>query len=162
LWKILKSHCELSGIGMTSLPHFSWQSAEKYDIEKLDRVMRGLSDEFAPFTVHTSGLGLFTGSYPVLYLSLVKSEQLLILHKKIWFQIGPFAEKISQYYSPDFWVPHITIAYHDLDISKIICAVKTFLFTQLDFAIQINNMSVLFQDGDEMGYIFNRDGNIPE
>jgi len=151
LWHLLENSCGLSGISMTPLPHFSWMASGEYDACAAQNAIEDLAGEIVPFTTRTAGLGLFTGANPVLYLAIVKSECLFKVHKKVWDTLTPFSKNISNYYSAELWIPHITIAYKDLNTTKISCAVKDLLLVPLDVEIMVDNITLLYHIDDEVG-----------
>jgi 2'-5' RNA ligase len=150
-WQLLEKDCGLAGINTTPLPHFSWQGAEDYPVSDVERILRETTGEMAPFLIRTAGLGLFTGPVPVLYLALVKTENLMVLHRKLWENVGPLASGLNRHYSPDLWMPHITIAYQDLNGDNLACAVKNLIFTPIDLVIQVDQLALLYQNDEDTG-----------
>ncbi len=147
IWDWLEANCGLSEIKLTPLPHFSWQTAETYDIEPLEAALQGLTSRITPFTVRTAGIGVFTGEIPVFYLSLVKTSQLLSLHQMIWEHVSPFGRTINDLYAPEYWIPHISLAYRDITPAKLACALEGLIYSPLDIEILVDNLSVIYQVG---------------
>jgi 2'-5' RNA ligase len=153
LWQELEAACGLSGIKMTPLAHFSWQVAEKYNLEQTGEILERVARRTKPFPASASGLGIFTGQVPVVYIPVVKDECLLHYHASLWEETQSVVEGASSYYSPDLWIPHITLAYGDVDLEKLNCAIKTLAFTTLNLEIQVNNLSLVYQDDGEEGWL---------
>jgi len=151
LWRLLENSCGLSGISMTPLPHFSWQAAVDYDASSAQAALKELAEKIGPFNTRTAGLGMFTGQAPVLYLTVVKNERLFKIHKMIWDTLEPFSSNISNFYSTELWIPHITIAYKDLNPTNFSCVVKDLLLVPLDVEILIDNVTLLYHIEDEVG-----------
>ena len=150
-WQLLETDCGLAGIKTAPSPHFSWQGAENYQVGDVERILKETAGQLAPFMLQTAGLGLFTGPVPVLYLALVKTEGLLKVHRFLWELIGPLATGLNRHYSPDLWMPHITIAYQDLNAENLTCAVRNMLFRPVELDIQVDLLALLFQDNDDTG-----------
>jgi 2'-5' RNA ligase len=150
-WQLLEKDCGLAGINTTPLPHFSWQGAEDYPVSDVERILKETTQRMAPFVVRTAGLGLFTGPVPVLYLALVKTELLLKYHRSLWENVGSLATGLNHHYSPDLWMPHITIAYLDLNADNLACAVKNLIFTPVDLEIHVDQLALLYQYGEDTG-----------
>lgn len=151
LWGLLKSNCDMSGIDLTPLPHFSWMVTEEFLLPKGAEKLQKLAASSNSFRVRTAGLGIFTGPQPVLYLLLVKDQNVLSLHQRIWESILPYCGNVRKYYAPDQWVPHITIAYRDLTSDNLACAVRDLIFQPFDYEIAVESMSVIYQDGAQSG-----------
>lgn len=145
LWNRLEEGCGLAGIKATPYPHFSWLSYEDMDWKAVRTKLGDVSTTEKPFQVQTAGLGLFTGARPILYIALVKTPQLLSIQRKIWRNVKPALVHPNPYYSPQRWMPHITLAYGDLNSENLPCALRNLLNEPLDFGMEINNISVIFQ-----------------
>jgi hypothetical protein len=87
-------------------------------------------------------LGIFTGEHPVLYLPMVKSVEMIALHREIWDQVQPYSKESQLYYSPPLWVPHISLAVKDLTEANLGCAVKEISFDSIELFIQVNNLVI--------------------
>ena len=150
-WQLLEKDCGLSGINTTPLPHFSWQGADDYQVGEVEQVLKDTARGLNPFVVRTAGLGLFTGPVPVLYLALVKTARLMEVHRTIWEAAGPLATGLNGHYSPDLWMPHITIAYLDLNADNLACAVKNLIFRPVELEIQVDQLALLYQIDEDTG-----------
>ncbi len=150
-WQLLEKDCGLAGINTTPLPHFSWQGAEDYPVSEVDQILTEATQQMDPFVTHTAGLGLFTGPVPVLYLALVKTKKLMDMHRSLWEKVGPLAIGLNRHYSPDFWMPHITIAYQDLNADNLACAVKNLIFTPVQLEIHVDQFALLYQNEQDTG-----------
>ena len=119
LWQELETKCGLVGVKATPFPHFSWQVTGSYDLPRLETVLPSIARQAHPFTIHTAGLGLFTGENPIVYISNFKNEPIMRFHPLIWEQIKGIAIHPSPYYSPRYWVSHITLPYNDVTSTKL-------------------------------------------
>jgi len=84
IWKEFRDAYGLKGIDVTPFPHFSWQIAENYALKKLGIIMQDICSRTAPIKVCTSGLGIFTGPKPVIFIPVIKNDVLMKVHKDIW------------------------------------------------------------------------------
>jgi 2'-5' RNA ligase len=156
VWQMLDLKCGLKWIKKTPYPHFSWQSAEKFPDDETIATLQQVADHTRPFRITTSGLGVFTGSQPVVYLVVTKDERLLRLHKAIWQAIRSEELGVNAYYSPKSWVPHITLAFEDVDLKAVECAMHELALQPLEWEIQVNNLALVGQKGDEVGELYRR------
>jgi len=150
IWHELEITCGLVGIKAAPQPHFSWQVAEKYDLSRVREVLEEISCYTQPFIVHTNGLGIFTGETPVLYIPIVKDTHLCQFHNKLWEQMLKLSQGMSPYYSPQEWVPHITLAVGDTTLDNLSCALQKIAFQSYSWDITINNLILAYQpEGQE-------------
>ena len=145
LWRELEAKCGLVGVRVTPFPHFSWQVTEGYDLPRLETTLQKIARRTQPFTVHTAGLGLFTGEKPIVYVSLIKDEPLIHFHAMLWKSTHLIAIHPAPYYAPDQWVPHITLAFNDLQRGNLDCALQILAFQSFDWEIQIDNLIFVAQ-----------------
>lgn len=154
LWDMLEKECGLSGIKLRPLPHFSWHIAEQYDIKVLEGYLAAFAKTQKSFWVRAAGLGIFTGLEPVLFLSLVKDITLMEIHQRIWENVSELSNRISIYYSPPYWIPHVTLANLDLSDTKLECAVRQLAFRDLDFQIRASEIALLYNIEDQAGIVY--------
>jgi 2'-5' RNA ligase len=150
LWHILEEKCSLRGIRLTPLPHLSWQISEDYQLEAVEGFLADFSKHHRPFKIRPTGLGLFTGNKITLYLAMVHSNHLANLHKGLWNGLKNFGPG-HLYYSPSYWVPHITLANKDVDQEKIACAIGELAGRSLNFDVTITSIAILYDRQGEMG-----------
>ncbi|MEQ8819909.1 MAG: 2'-5' RNA ligase family protein [Sumerlaeia bacterium] len=118
LWALLEEHLDLRGIARTPIPHFSWQVAEDYDRDRLKAVLERWQRKLPIFTARSSGLGFFAEPSPILFLPIVRDPRLTMIHRKLLPELDEAAISPSTHYEPENWVPHITLAAHDLTAEK--------------------------------------------
>lgn len=153
IWKELEEKFGITGIKICPKPHFSWQIAGDYDFEKLEKVLQELSEEANPFSVETSGLGIFTGDNPVLFLNIIKTSELINFHSVLWEKTVDKATDINEYYSPEKWTPHISLAFDDLNDDNLGLIIQELAFRDFNWDFQVDNLSVICE-------IFNKIGDM--
>ncbi len=151
IWQLLFDQCQLEGIFNFPTPHFSWFAADSLEVERVTPILRQIAAASDPIKVHTFGLGIFSGERPVLYLPVVKTQDLMDYHRNIWDQTQPYSENTRLYYSPVLWLPHITLAIKDLTLENLSCAVESVVGNPLFLTIRVENVMVVEQEGHEIG-----------
>jgi len=151
MWQLLEEKCGLLGIKAAPYPHFSWFASEDIQWTPARRKLDRIAARIKPFTVWTAGLGIFSGPSPVLYVALVKSAELLETHRMIWRRMERYLVAPQNFYAPEQWMPHITIAHGDLDPEKLACAVQDLAFEKVRFEVAINNISVIYHNTKGIG-----------
>jgi 2'-5' RNA ligase len=151
LWDELEIDCSLTGIQVTSLPHFSWQVAHDYDLVSLKPVLERITSAARPFKVRTTGIGLFTGPKPVVFISLVKDSLLLRFHELIWRLTKDSAIFPSPFYSPKAWMPHITLAYGETRWESLSCTLEKLIYHPFNWEIEVDHIAVISQFDADLG-----------
>lgn len=119
IWNRASDMVQNFGFTAPEFPHFSWQVAVNYQLEQLAEDLQRVALETEPFSIHIAGLGIFPGIQPVLYLSIVRSKKMNLLHEKIWRTCSIHGFELSAYYSPERWIPHLTLAYDPILSPKL-------------------------------------------
>jgi 2'-5' RNA ligase len=151
IWARFENECGLTGIKVTPLPHFSWQSADAYQVEPVGDALAKIAETMEPFSTLVTGLGIFTGPQPVIYLPIVKNPMLVDIHQILWDQLRPFAVVPNLHYDPERWLAHITLAYHETDPQRLGCAVVEAAMQPLSFEIYVDHFAILFQTDGRAG-----------
>jgi 2'-5' RNA ligase len=143
LWEELRRDFGVRGIHSKRFPHFSYHVADEYDLTKLRPDLEQLAGATRKFPAHASGIGIFTRKEPVIYLPVVRSKELQSIHSDIARLAEPLATGINEYYAPDIWIPHITIAEGDVDILVLPEIVRRLGERNLRWELPITNLAVI-------------------
>lgn len=157
IWDLLETKCGLMGIKLTPLPHFSWVVSEEFDLARVETEVRMLAQAFDTFYAETTGLGIFTGENPVLHTSLVKTRRLLEMQERIWRSASSCAVRLSPYYEPSSWMPHITLAYRDITRENLGCAVQEIAFRDLNMKVLVDHLALIYEVEGQIGIKFRYD-----
>ena len=145
LWKELEDQFGLVGIKVTPYPHFSWQVAQDYNLDKIESLMLKVAKKIKPFKVRTTGLGIFAGKNLILYITITINKGLIATHELIFNYFNKISHNLVQYYSPSIWVPHISLAYTDLTKDNIGEVVKYLSTRDYHWEIEINNIAFIYE-----------------
>jgi 2'-5' RNA ligase len=151
IWVQLENRCGLTGLHATPHPHFSWHIAEAYDLEPLKGIMKKVIIDEVPFNVHTSGIAVFKGETPVVYVPIARTKKLSELHEKICESVSPISTIESTYYLPDYWMPHISLGFVDLNLVNIDCLVEKIRVQNLKWSITIDNIALIYEQDTSEG-----------
>jgi len=92
-----------------ALPHFTVHLAAAYDLEATHSLVEEIANTRAPFAVTTTGLGVFTGELPILYIPVIRTRTLDELHLRLHRSLAPHCSGHVPYYAPESWMPHVSI-----------------------------------------------------
>ena len=147
LWADLEREFSVHGVYVTPYPHFSYQVAQDYDVDKIEPVLQRFTSNITTFKVRTSGLGIFTGASPVLYIPVARSLELTQLHEEIWQEVATASTGVQQYYHPDQWMPHITIGFGDISKNNLSEIIPFLSERNFNWEITVNNIALIYDTG---------------
>jgi len=149
LWSELEAKLGARDLYRTPFPHFSYQVAKDYDVEALEPALRRFASNIATFRVKTAGLGIFSGAQTVLYLPVVRDAELSRLHKSLWQELASVGAGVVDYYRPEMWMPHITLADGN-SLTKYLPDIIALLSgREFNWNITIDNFSLIYDTGIE-------------
>lgn len=129
-------------------PHVSYHIAPRYDPIRLEAGLQALARETRPLEIRTTGLGIFTGPTPVLYLAVTRSPALSALHARTWAACNAAAEESSPLYAPNVWVPHITLAHLDVTPANLPGLIADLGGRDFAWTITLSAFTALFKVAD--------------
>lgn len=147
LWAELERDFFVRGVYVTPYPHFSYQVAAHYSLEQLTPILQEFAAQSQPFHVQTSGLGIFNGPRPVLYIPVARNPQLTQFHQTLWPLVSSTGSGIQGYYHPDAWMPHITIGFGDLNANGLSKIVSYLNERNFSWDITIDNIALIYDSG---------------
>lgn len=143
LWRELKQRYGVGRAEAASVPHFSYHVASEYDVEQVSAVMLETAVTTPSFTVKTTGIGIFPGDLPVLYIPIARTPELQALHTTLWPKLQAVAQGSLDYYAPQNWFPHITLGHNDITPDQL-GPIVTWLNRQpLAWEVQVTNLTLL-------------------
>lgn len=148
LWHELERRFGVRGVFVTPYPHFSYHISADYDLAQLEKKVDEIAAETAVFPVRATGLGIFPGPQPVLYLPVVRNAALAALHRRLWQALRPVSRGASDYYAPAEWLPHVTLSAGDTTAAALRSIVPWLLTQDLTLEITVDNLSVIYDSGD--------------
>ncbi len=147
IWSDFEQKLGVPGGSRTPIPHFSFHVAEGYDLDVLDDRVAAFARQHHPFVIQTSGLGIFTGQLPVMYINVVRDVRLSAYHGELWEQVTPLATGAQSYYHPSQWQPHITIAQGDITDEQFPDAIRMLYPRSFQWTIQVERLALLQDSG---------------
>ena len=144
----LETKFGLMDVQATPEPHLTYQLVEPVDMEELKGSLARVAAETKPFVAHTTGLGMFPGERPVIYIPVLRSDYLNELHHRVLAVAGPLCSRTDKFSAPDLWLPHVSLALHDTT-PELLGPVLQFLNNQtFNLELDITNLAILRPEGD--------------
>ena len=137
------------GFYVTEYPHFSYQVAEDFDLAALKARLAEEAARLAPFTTRVSGVGIFPGPHPVIFLPVVRTLELSHLHHRLWEITKDTPHKPVSHYGPMCWIPHITLAQNDVTHDTLPEVMRWLNARTFNWEIRVDNLSLIYTEGEE-------------
>ena len=146
--KKLEKKFGLDDVQATPDPHLTYQLAGVQKLSALKEVLADVAATTPPFAAFTTGLGVFPGERPVIYIPVLRSDALNALHHRIIEATAPLCLRTDKFSTPDCWLPHISLALHDTT-PDLLGPVLNFLNEETyNLKLEVNNIAILRQQGD--------------
>ncbi len=149
IWSELKREFGLNGQPGPHYPHVSFHVAQRYDATRLEQALPRVLRDVTQFSMRTTGLGIFTGEQPVIFVPVVRGPFLSRLHGALWEAARPAAEGVVEVYAPATWVPHITLAYGDIKNGMLPDVVGYLHARNFDWEIDVDSLFVVTGEGSD-------------
>lgn len=152
IWWELEATFGVSTRYVKPFTHFSYHvAADDYDLDALGDTIDAVAARHEPFTVSTSGIGVFTGNEPIIYMGVVRSGELDRLHQDIWDSCTPRFGVGLPYYSPQAWVPHVTLAQGPRTRARLPEIMRALGERDHIWDLTVDNLAVIEDGGQERG-----------
>lgn len=145
IWRDLENQFGLENAVLPKIPHFSYHVATDYDIPAIKQAMEVIGNSMQAFSIQTSGIGIFTGMYPVVYLPIAMTTELARLHEQIWKGVNSHSQNSQIYYVPQQWMPHITLVQGKFDSQVLGRMIELLNRDSYQWTIHVDNLSLLYQ-----------------
>jgi 2'-5' RNA ligase len=153
IWQGVEDTFDVRLMPAGTVPHISLHVAEHYDEPLLRERAASLARSMTPFSAHTSGFAVFTGSEPVVYLPVARNPRLTLLHRAAWQEAGAAAAEPSAFYAVDRWLPHVTIAQPGMTTDMLTALAVWLNRRPLDLEIAVNEIAILENMGEGDGIL---------
>jgi len=144
LWEVLDHDFGVNYlIQHVPIPHFSYHVADQYDRARVEQLIENVARTQPFMKVRATGIALFTGQAPILYVPVVRTAELTRLHETLWGPVSAAARGTQDYYHPQRWMPHITLAQGDLDDVSLMRIFERWSTRSFEWEITINNLALI-------------------
>lgn len=145
--KGLETQFGLDDVQDTPDPHLTYLLLGTRRLADLKEVLREVASTTPPFSAYTTGLGVFPGENPVIYIPVLRSNDLNLLHQRVLDITSPLC-RASIYYKPDRWLPHISLALHDTTPDLLGPVLGHLNQETYNLRLNVNNLAILRKKGD--------------
>jgi len=137
--------------------HFSWLISEDMDEKKTIKLLDDVAKSTVEFDIQSGGLGIFTGNVPAITYILARNESVTRTHLQLWEKCVGLMGSINMKYSPERWIPHITILHYGLETREYCEFLEKSMDIDVSFTIEVNNLAIIFKDENSAGLLYKVD-----
>ncbi len=135
-------------------PHLSWLGVDDMDAHAIGEKLTQMAQTISPLYLQTTGFGIFTGENPVLYLPVIKTDELARLHSRLWDFFSSQASISNLVFRPEQWLPHITVFYLDKDDSVgLSCGLADLVKMDIDLNFSVDHFKIAYFKGEQYGQL---------
>jgi len=148
MWDELEERFGCKYVRTATVPHFTWQLGDRYNLEAVIPLLKQLASELEPFDIVVQGVEHFVSQSPIVFLQIIKNPSLVKAHLDIWQRMEAHTTEPNLLYSPALWHPHISLAVQDLSWEDLPKALEFIQSKKIDWRVMIDHFSVLRQEPD--------------
>ncbi len=141
LWKLFEKQYNSIGVQTFNHPNITFQGGEVTDIKLLTSEFRDLATEIKPFKIEVDGFGSFDKR--VIYLRVKKSRDIARINEVIDQRLKSYHVTVFEEYSPERWIPHITVAMDDLVENEFDKAWSSLSGVKFGFEQKLHNLCLV-------------------
>lgn len=141
-WARLEARLGLWGVQRTLFPHVTLLGCDGLDRPSLQAVLEDFSHRLAPFSLRTAGLGVFLRPKPVLHAPVIRTPALSRLHLRLWEEVGRLGGDRYDLYSPERWLPHLSLAVGDLTPDNLLEALAILADMDQELRFEVTNLTL--------------------
>lgn len=138
----------LRGVKITADPHITWLICAVEKLAELKRYLTQVAGNSSCIKVNTTGLGIFPGQNPVIFVPVIRADGFNQVHAQLFRDINAFSGQTVNFYNPDQWVPHISLALRDTTPELLPHIVTHLNQKTYNWEILLDNISILNKSGD--------------
>jgi 2'-5' RNA ligase len=149
IWQALADqHVSDSAIKLNVPPHLTLGIIRYEDQQNFLPKLKAYADNLHQIPINMPHIGLFTSQNTVIFLGVTVTDALYNLHRQLYQTCVDFVEKDSLY-TPEFWIPHVTLAV-DLQTEKFPSALEVCQQFTLPITINANAIALVKSDNNEI------------
>ena len=133
----------------TPYPHITYLIAEAFDLEVLKKYLERFCATGKAFHVYTTGIGVFPGEHPVVYIPVLRTQPLNKFHARLYQDVSKLSMETVAYSKPKLWLPHISLALGDTTPDMMTPMFKYLAHYSFSWEIKIDSLSIFTQSTTE-------------
>lgn len=141
-WDMLEKEVGIAGVRRVPFPHLTLFGFDGIEYPRIQRTLEDFSGSTSPLTLHSVGLGMFLKPMPVIYTPVIRGLELSELHRSLWEIVAALGGNMYGLYSPERWIPHMTLAQFDLTRDNHVPALEALMELDLQLEFEVRNLTL--------------------
>ncbi len=141
-WDALEKELGIVGVRRVPFPHITLFGFDGIEYPTLQKTLEDFSGTTSPMTFFAVGLGMFLKPMPVIYMPVIRTPELSALHQELWDTVSAHGGSMYGLYSPERWIPHMTLAQFDLTRENHAPALELLMELDLQLEFEVRNLTL--------------------
>jgi hypothetical protein len=147
IWRDFENEFDIQHPFATPVPHVTHIQAEDIRQDDLEAALTTFAEQQAPYTLHASGLGIFTGEKTVVYMALVRNLALNHIHSRLIDSLYSTIEGMSEEHLINYWMPHISLLVPGMGSNQLADVIQFLSAQSFERDITVSKLALL--DGSD-------------
>lgn len=143
MWRLFERKYGSKAIQNFPHPHVSFQGGLSENLKILVLKIDDLSSKINPFPVTIEGIDTFERPKRVIFLPVKRTKILRSIHKKIDELLQEYCSWTFRYYTPQNWIPHVTLAQRDITPTNFRNAKRYLENRRFNYELTIHNICLV-------------------
>jgi 2'-5' RNA ligase len=153
IWGGLKAVTGLKQLAGAARPHFTYQTAARYDATVAAATLGRIAAATPAFAVETGAAAVLRGTKHVLYLPVLVNDALARLHDTLWSEIAPVAADRRSAHAPGSWAPHVTLAAGRIEEAQMPGVLRFLAGRDARWSVTITNVCLVPDTSTSEGWL---------
>jgi 2'-5' RNA ligase len=119
IWHDLEREFGVKNSAEATPPHITLHVAEMYRRQALQTALTKWAKTATPCPIRTWGIGVFSGTQPIVFIGVTRTQELSALHDSIFSLSQMYSVNHVPIFEPFTWEPHITLAHEGVSAENI-------------------------------------------
>ncbi len=145
IWHEMEAELDIKIPFDNPIPHITHLQAGKVKEDELHRALQQFAETQAPYTIRTTGIGIFTGTRNAVYVPVVRNPNLAAIQTNLIASLAGTIEEIAPTHMINNWIPHITLVMglSGANVDKLAAIVKRLAQRNFAWEFKVTHLAVL-------------------
>lgn len=143
IWDRLEEQFALRRVRASELPHITFIAGKRGCLERLQQGLASVVVELQPLEVELTGVGVFSGPHPVVFLRVEKHPCLEQAHALMTHAARQAGMEIAPHYRVEEWTPHVTLAAGDLEAVQLPAVLSALEQFSTQLTVRLESVTLL-------------------
>ncbi|PIQ19993.1 MAG: hypothetical protein COW65_17595 [Cytophagales bacterium CG18_big_fil_WC_8_21_14_2_50_42_9] len=133
-------------------PHVTYLTTDALDMNLLKSYLERTSKCHRVFHMYTTGIGVFPGEHPVIYIPVLRTPPLNKFQSALYKDVSKLSTETGTFSQPKIWLPHISLALGDTSLDLLTPMFKYLAKYNFDWQIPVDNLTIFKQSENKTSF----------